>query len=86
MGERQFNVLTYCKSGRHRSVAAAHILAHLLQGEGFVVEAPQHLCDFWWFSVPCQRRYRGGCWECTRAISAQKAALYAEVAAYWHSW
>ncbi len=42
------NVITYCKKGRHRSVAGAAILQHCLQETGYDVVRMSHLhCRFW---------------------------------------
>ncbi len=48
-------VLTFCRSGRHRSVALALLLQGALQAKGHHVTV-RHLCQDWWQQVWCQRQ------------------------------
>jgi hypothetical protein len=52
-------IAVYCRSGKHRSVAAALILQHVLRREGWVCRDPQHLSEPRWSSC-C----KGQCVEC----------------------
>ena len=83
MGRRQrLAIAVYCRSGRHRSVAAVEIATHVLQSDGCVVMKPAHTCDYWWQWRGCQN-WRRGCSECTSVVDARKAALYAQAAPMW---
>ena len=45
----------YCKSGNHRSVALAELLAYAAKTTGLCVEVEtDHLCDFRWPSYKCR--------------------------------
>jgi len=53
-------VAVYCRSGKHRSVAAAVILAHILRSQGWACPPLRHLSQPRWGRVCCQ----GLCEEC----------------------
>ena len=59
-------IALFCKSGKHRSVAATRILAHVLQASSIATET-EHVCTWWWKFTPCQRetcRTHRPCEEC----------------------
>ena len=60
----------YCKSGRHRSVACAVIMAQLLEWDGYTVQETRHLCSEWWPRHTCNM-----CSECMSATPGRDAAL-----------
>ena len=83
-------IAIYCRSGRHRSVALGEILAHCLRRDGYVVNSPSHLCDYWWCGVPCQKNGRKAgrrpwCTQCTSFVGDRKAELYAEADVEWRA-
>ena len=85
--ERQQKTLViavYCKSGRHRSVAAVDMLTRVLQNSGCVVREPTHACDFWWRWIGCNKVSGRACQQCTSVVDSRKAALYEKVGALWH--
>jgi len=52
-------IAVYCRSGKHRSVAAALILQHVLRREGYECKDPTHLSETRWSNC-CD----GQCQEC----------------------
>ena len=68
----QVRIVMYCKSGRHRSVAAALIAHHLFQTtRGLPVpQGTVHLCSQWWAFL-CPRN----CPQCTQQSHIRDAAL-----------
>ena len=66
-------IVLFCKSGRHRSVAAALLAAHLFEAtEGMPAPAGTvHLCASWWSQL-CPRN----CPECTRQSEVRDMALH----------
>jgi hypothetical protein len=85
--------LFYCRSGRHRSVSAAAILGGCLEALGFDVRM-EHLCDFWWRWVHCQkaarwRAKRNGwqlayCEVCDGEATPEQNEIYAQACRMWH--
>ena len=69
----------YCKSGRHRSVAATYILQHILENQGFRVQVC-HLSENSWGRHMCM----GTCAYCKthkdRLLQQKESALAAAVA------
>jgi len=63
----------FCRSGRHRSVAAASILLHLASASGVCCLPPKHLS-----LKPC------GCGEC-RADNAKIAGVFAHAERIWNA-
>ena len=63
-------IAIYCRSGRHRSVALGEILAHCLRRDGYVVNSPSHLCDYWWWGCPARNRPEKNADDARTAISA----------------
>ena len=76
------NLRFWCKSGRHRSVSAAVIFGQAiakLPGFNVVFE---HLSQWWWRLVPCQkeaRRAGRACPECTSEGGQARAAIVQRV-------
>ena len=56
----QIIIGNYCKSGRHRSVAATYILQHVLRQHGWTVDTIKHLSAHAWGKHLC----KGRCPEC----------------------
>ena len=68
----QVRIVFYCKSGRHRSVAAALVAAHLFEA---TVGLPMprstlHLSAYWWSQL-CGPN----CLECTQQTQLRDGAL-----------
>ena len=61
---------TYCKSGRHRSVACAVIMEYILSNLGYTVTTATHLAGHRW-----QRRTCNHCHECRAPSPARDEAL-----------
>ena len=69
----QIRIVFYCKSGRHRSVAAALVAAHLFEA---TVGLPMprstlHLCAYWWSQL-CGPN----CPQCTQQTRLRDEALH----------
>jgi len=64
-------VALYCRAGKHRSVAAAIILVHILNAEGWECSAPRHLSERRWSRYCC----KGVCRECTDPSDELKNTL-----------
>ena len=85
--KRQVTMIAYCRSGRHRSVASAEILAAVLRVEGYEASVV-HACNYWWKWVACQkkaRRYDVPCDSCVREITPGKAEIYGKAQELWRS-
>ena len=61
---------TYCKSGRHRSVACAVIMEYILSNLGYTVTTATHLASHKW-----QQRTCNHCHECRAPSPARDEAL-----------
>ena len=62
-GAIHIKAAAYCKSGKHRSVAAAMVLRHIFQAEGWSCEEePTHLSRAQWGNECC----KGNCDECAQ--------------------
>ena len=61
-------IVLACRSGRHRSVAAAHLVSHALKKAGVNTECV-HLCRHCW-SKSCER---GECERCSHSSRRDKA-------------
>ena len=62
-GPIHITVAVYCRSGKHRSVAAAMVLRHIFQAEGWSrEEVPTHLSRTQWGNKCC----KGNCNECAQ--------------------
>ena len=68
----QVRIVMYCKSGRHRSVAAALVAHHLFETtQGLPVpKGTVHLCETWWASL-CP----SNCRPCTKQSLIRDTAL-----------
>ena len=90
VSQRVITIVVYCRSGRHRSVTAAEILKAVLEGEGYDVVV-NHVCDYWWRYVPCQkdfRRYGVRCPKCVnfnKEVDWDKRNLYDAASVLWNS-
>ena len=51
----EIHIECMCKSGRHRSVAVAFLLAGALAANGLEFDGAVHRAADWWSAVPCQR-------------------------------
>ena len=74
-GKTQAVIAIYCKSGRHRSVAMAEILAGVLSRDGLNVDLPVHLSSWFWRYVHCQKQY-SRCWHCSQEYTEEKICFY----------
>ena len=73
----QATVALYCRSGKHRSVAIALILKHVLRAEGWDCIELAHLSSRSWGQWCCN----GRCNTCLDPARAQHA--YAQALATW---
>ncbi len=77
-GRVVLNIATFCKKGRHRSVAGALLLRHCLeQAEGAVVITHRHLADPFWCRYTCDN-----CFEC-RELSPVRSAAMSQALVVW---
>ena len=69
----QIRIILFCKSGRHRSVAAALVAAHLFEcTEGMPVpRSTRHVCAYWWSQL-CPK----DCPKCERQSGIRDKALH----------
>ncbi len=72
------HIAFYCKSGRHRSVAMATMMARILNTLGSDAES-RHLCQYSWNGVPCQHT-ANGCADCALWTPEKEAVLQSAVA------
>ena len=70
-------ILFFCRSGKHRSVAASELLWAAIQHSDLVAcPLVQHLCSYWWRYGRCQKRAREEgrpCPECGSVASDEVA-------------
>ena len=75
----------YCKASRHRAPSVFCFLKDALTRGARVVELvePEHMCDFWWRKVKCQRA-RVPCPECNFWHMGVAADAHAEALAFFN--
>lgn len=76
---QSLTLAVYCRSGKHRSVAAATILSHVLRAQGWACPPPRHLSKARWGKFCC----RGLCEECLNPPAQLQETLDAALRA-WH--
>jgi hypothetical protein len=78
----RIHIVCFCRSGRHRSVACAGLLQHLLEAGGAKISLNRHLCRETWSSKrpPCE-----GNGICSRRCSetAERTQVLRELRAMW---
>jgi len=67
----QLTIAVYCRAGKHRSVAGAIVLQHILTQEGWECPMPRHLSQSRWSKACC----KGNCQDCRYPPPSHKDVL-----------